>query len=380
MDRLVNSLQHYAWGSKTQIADFVGGISSGQPEAELWIGAHPKAPSKLRRDGLEHSLCDVIAAQPERELGAEVVSRYGRELPFLVKLLAAETPLSLQVHPSASQARVGFAREEGLGIDRAAPARSYRDPNAKPELIMAIGGPFHALSGFRDPRATHTLLSALGLHPQVPLLRSLGAGDLHAALTELLTDPTAKERYLPPVLRALPQVRLSGWDQEIHWLNVIAKLYSDDIGVLVAALLNLVVLAPGQTLGLGACHIHAYLQGFGLEVMGNSDNVLRAGLTPKHIDARELLALVDTRVHPASVHTSAHVVGPADAPFVLEVGEAALDTVTQGPEIVMMLEGRAEGIDGPAVRGTSWFVPSGKPLTLRGAGRVARIRTRGRDE
>jgi mannose-6-phosphate isomerase len=378
MIRLHNSLQHYAWGSLSDIAEFLGTVASGKPEAELWLGAHEKAPSCIVRGGERASLRDVLRDEPTW-LGADA----GTELPFLAKLLAAATPLSLQAHPNEAQARVGYEREERAGVPLGAAERSYKDPHAKPEIIMALVRPFYALSGFREPIASHALLGELGVPSDAAVMKALLGGDLRQALSALLLSPEAASECLAPMQRALLRPDTEH-DEQLRWLARIANLYPNDAGVVVAALLNLVVLLPGDALRMGPCQVHAYLEGFGLEVMGSSDNVLRAGLTPKHIDARELLSIVDTRALQPDViranDAAIRVVSIPGAPFVLEVRMLTeLSCVCEGPEIVLVLAGAVRSLDGSAPRGTSWFAPRGERLQLaaEAAGTViARVRMR----
>ena len=283
MHRLVNPVMGYAWGSRTAIAELQGRPPSSEPEAELWLGAHAKAPSRVG----ERSLDELIAHDPTRLLGARTASRFYGQLPFLLKVLAAEQPLSLQVHPSREQARAGFDRENALGIALDAEHRSYRDPQPKPELVCALT-PFTALSGFRERRDTIETLRCFGLRSAAEQLES---GDYHAALRALVETwlRTEDRAQLVAPVRA----RADDLDSpEAETTKRLAALHPDDPGVLVALLLRRFVLAPGHALALAAGNLHAYLDGVAIEVMASSDNVLRGGLTPKHVDVEELLRVL----------------------------------------------------------------------------------------
>ncbi|MEA5456206.1 mannose-6-phosphate isomerase, class I [Sinomonas sp. JGH33] len=307
MHLLLNSLRPYAWGSSTAIAELLGRTPSGGPEAELWIGAHPDSPSRVLTapgDGAP-GLDDVIARDPEGLLGAESVAAFGPRLPFLLKVLAADRPLSLQVHPTLEQAQAGFAAEEAAGIDRAAPHRNYKDDNHKPEMIFALT-PFEALCGFRAPAEAAARFEAL-----TALLAGQEAAEVTEQVAEILRGPDEGDALQTAFARLIAggeQVRdavraaaaavdraVAAADMDDAGLRTVADLareYEDDPGVLISLLLNRVSLAPGEALALGAGNVHAYLSGLGIEVMASSDNVLRGGLTPKHVDVSELLATV----------------------------------------------------------------------------------------
>ena len=298
---LRNAVRPYAWGSRTVIATMLGReVPAPHPEAELWMGAHPDDPSMIvGPDGTERSLLDVVAEDPTGQLGAAVAKRWGSRLPFLLKFLAAEEPLSLQAHPSAEQARAGFAREEAAGIPRDARNRNYPDPTPKPELFCALTE-FHALAGFRDPHRTVKLLRAVqtpGLAPYVDLLAAQPNSDgLRALFTTWITLPQpALDKLEPELLDAcVAEVRAhSPFELECRTILQLAEVYPGDAGVLVSLLLNRIVLAPGEAIFLPAGNLHSYLQGAGVEILANSDNVLRGGLTPKHVDVAELLRVLD---------------------------------------------------------------------------------------
>lgn len=300
MELLRNAVRPYAWGSRTAIADLLGRpVPTPHPEAELWMGAHPGDPSRLvRPDGSEVSLLRLLDSDPRRHLGP-CAGRWGSRLPFLLKVLAADEPLSLQAHPSAEQAAEGFEQEERAGIARTAPHRNYPDPTAKPELICALTE-FHALAGFRDAHRTVRLLDALdvpSLRPHRELLAEQPDADgLRALFTTWITLPEHYLReVLPPLLEACERHRAMRGEFELECETVLelGEAYPNDAGVLASLLLNRLVLQPGEAIFLPAGNLHAYLRGTGMEILANSDNILRGGLTPKHVDVPELLRVLD---------------------------------------------------------------------------------------
>jgi mannose-6-phosphate isomerase len=301
VELLENPVRPYSWGSRTVIAELLGEeVPSPHPQAELWLGAHPGNPSHLVDvDGTRTSLLSAIDADPVARLGDDRAARWHARLPFLFKVLAADEPLSLQAHPSAEQAREGFAREDAAGIDRGAPDRNYRDPNHKPELVCALTE-FHALVGFREPTATVALLRALDVPPLAAHAELLAAQPdqhgLRALFTTWITLPQSSLDSLVPALQE-GCVRLAGASEEFsteaRTILELSERYPGDAGVLAAVLLQRVTLAPGEALYLPAGNLHAYLSGAAVELMANSDNVLRGGLTPKHVDVPELLRVLD---------------------------------------------------------------------------------------
>jgi mannose-6-phosphate isomerase len=303
--RLEGAVRSYAWGSRTAIATLCGRtVPSAHPEAELWLGAHPADPARVvRSDDGTASLLDVLESDPPGQLGPDSVERFGPRLPFLLKLLAAEEPLSLQAHPSAAQAAEGFAREEAMGVPVDSPVRNYRDASHKPELVVALTR-FEALAGFRDPRHTVELLEALAVPELDPYLGLLAgqpdSGGLRALFTTWITlPPPALSALLPRVLDGcVTYLATDGrgprkFVAEVRTALQLAENYPGDAGVLGSLLLNRITLEPGQGLYLDAGNLHAYLHGMGIEIMANSDNVLRGGLTPKHVDVPELLRVLD---------------------------------------------------------------------------------------
>lgn len=301
MKIIEGALREYAWGSRTALASLRGSkCPADHPEAELWFGAHPGDPSPLvhsRENLLEHINQDVTS-----HLGKPCVDRFEGRLPFLMKLLSADDPLSLQAHPSKLQAEEGFARENAEGIPLDASNRNYKDNNHKPEIVIALTD-FQALAGFRPPLET------------AELFRAVGGTTLTAHSEYLSTQPDAQGvRSIFTTFLATPAHRLSGvidevatqclgylenhpgdsrWSQEAQTTLTLIERYPGDAGVLSSLLLNRVTLSPGQALYLDAGNLHAYLSGTAVEVMANSDNVLRGGLTPKHVDISELMRVLD---------------------------------------------------------------------------------------
>jgi mannose-6-phosphate isomerase len=401
MDRLANTVRPYAWGSTTAIPALLGTEPTGEPQAELWMGAHPAAPSRIDRGTGPVSLADVIAANPGRELGESVVRRFGPRLPFLLKVLAAASPLSLQVHPDLDRARAGYRDEEQRGIPRDAPHRNYRDANHKPELICALE-PFDGLCGFRPATATADLLEALGVGPLKPYADILRAQPESKALREVLTavltaDPDATADTVEQATRATERLAAAAGPHAATYAAYacVARAYPGDPGVIAAMLLNHVRLEPGEALYLGAGVPHAYLSGLGVEIMANSDNVLRCGLTPKHVDVPELLRVVDFRssgpgvLRPTPATTPGSATGaagelvyptPADD---FRLSRCTLDGGTPwhvtgaAPQILLCTEGSVvlratEGHELPLTRGESAYLAAGTGAELDGRGTVFR--------
>lgn len=374
--RLTNDPRPYAWGGVGAISRLLGRGDSERPEAELWLGTHAGSPARIVGvGGAGGDLAQwALATLPE-----------GR-LPFLLKVLAAGAPLSLQVHPSPEQAREGFARESAAGIPVDAPHRSYRDPFAKPELLMALSDPFTALAGFRPAHEAAADLAALGDPRLTPLLERL-TGD--EALKPTVAWLVAGDEQVHAVVEALAEaaeVRDGGeappW---LHSIALVAAHYPGDPGVAVAALLHTVVLRPGEALFLPAGNLHAYLDGLGIEIMGASDNVLRCGLTPKHIDVDELLSVLDGRSMPAPVLSPLRP-APGVALFAPPVDEfqlasvepgaalEGLDVGGEGPTVVLCLEGSVNLPDGTVLARGEAVLSDDGPLVVRGDGRLVAAR------
>ncbi|HUP22532.1 MAG TPA: mannose-6-phosphate isomerase, class I [Thermoanaerobaculia bacterium] len=293
---LDNPVRPYAWGSRTFLAALGGRATpSAEPEAELWMGAHPSAPSRVRNGGRDVALDALIAERPEEVLGAATLSRHGAALPFLLKLLAAAEPLSIQVHPTPEEARAGFGREEASGVPRGVPERSYPDPRAKPELLCALE-PFVALHGFRRPEEIAAWIERLDAPELVPAIEPLRRSPSQAALCGLLEAIllAPRSRRAAMARAATTAAERQGPDAapEVRWVARLGSRFPDDVTVLAPLFLNLVHLAPGEALFTEAGVIHTYLEGAAVELQASSDNVVRAGLTNKHVDVTELLRLV----------------------------------------------------------------------------------------
>jgi mannose-6-phosphate isomerase len=359
-------------------------VPSPHPEAELWLGAHPGDPSHLATG---KSLVEAISADPDGQLGADRAHRWDATLPFLLKVLAADEPLSLQAHPSLDQARAGFASEESAGLPRDAPDRNYRDANHKPELICALT-PIAALVGFRAPADSIELLRALSvpaIAAHVELLAAQpDAAGLRALFTTWITLPQGLLDDLVPAV-ATAAVALAGaggrWQNEARTVLELAERYPGDAGVLAALLLNRVTLAPGEAFYLPAGNLHAYLSGSGVELMANSDNVLRGGLTPKHVDVPELLRVLDfDHAGPPPVLTGS--LDAADGAWVrydtpaeefllrrCDAGSGEVAVPEGGPRILLCTAGaavlRADGIELTLERGVAaWLAASDVGATV----------------
>ena len=343
MQRLFGPVRHYAWGSTTAIPQMLGVEPDGQPHAELWFGAHPSAPARLGRPDGE-PLDRAVARDPERWLGPSVRQRFGDRLPFLLKVLAADAPLSLQVHPNAHQALEGFRSEEDAGIPLGAPTRNYKDPYHKPELIYALTR-FEALSGFRPPAETLEELADLDVVGLDDVRHRLAADApaeaLRGTVSWLLSGDDDPRRLTYALVDACRRRAASSDARPAD--ELLARLgahYPGDPGVVVASLLHHLTLAPGEALFLGAGKMHAYLRGTGLEVMAASDNVLRGGLTPKHVDVRELMKVVDFL--------------PVSRPYVQPTGEPGRRLWAPGVEEFQLVEllprGRSVSVDGGGPR------------------------------
>ncbi|MFF0387049.1 mannose-6-phosphate isomerase, class I [Streptomyces sp. NPDC004286] len=377
MDRLDNTVRPYAWGSPTAIPELLGTEPTGEPQAEMWMGAHPGAPSHTPRG----TLVEVIAADPERELGAEAVAKFGPRLPFLLKILAAGAPLSLQVHPDLAQAREGYAEEERRGVPVDAPDRNYKDANHKPELICALTE-FDGLCGFRAPAEAADLLDGLGVDSLKPYVDLLRAHPEDAALREVLTailtaDAAAMADTVTEATAAC--ARLGG--PYAPYADM-AHHYPGDPGVIAAMLLNHVRLQPGEALFLGAGIPHAYLTGLGVEIMANSDNVLRCGLTPKHVDVPELLRVVRFEAgDPGVLRPEASEDGeevyetPIDefrlSRYLLP-GGTARDLTLRTPQILLCTAGSVRVGEHELLPGRSVFVPAGEKTEASGEGTLFR--------
>ena len=295
MERLTGVIQPYAWGSRTAIPELLGTEPTGEPQAELWLGAHPLAPSIVDGEPLDK----VVAYDPVGVVGRAAVEAFGPRLPFLLKIIAAEQPLSLQAHPSRQQAEAGYAREQAAGVPRDAPHRTYRDGWPKPELLCALAET-EALCGFGEPHETYQMFQRLAVDDALMLVAPLADADLpapdrlRAVFSRLLRLGPDERTVISEIVQAAEAIQgsddLAGFWRTACELNT---YYPGDPGVLAALLMNRITLQPGDALFMPSGNLHAYLSGGGIEIMANSDNVMRGGLTPKYVNVDELLAILD---------------------------------------------------------------------------------------
>jgi mannose-6-phosphate isomerase len=392
---LEGAVRHYAWGSRTFLAELRAQPSpSAEPEAELWLGDHPSAPALARLGGRAVPLDALIAARPVDILGADRPASGGdARLPFLLKVLAAERPLSVQLHPDAPAARAGWEREEAAGVARSSPLRLYPDPHAKPEIACAITR-FTALQGLRRPAETRELLAAIGGPACRALLDACAPGDPAALLGAVLAlDREAAVTLAVEVARGargLPAPERAA-------VGRLAAGYAGEALIAAPLLMNLVELEPGEALFTPPRVLHAYLGGAVVELMGSSDNVLRAGLTAKHVDPAELLRALDPTptvprvLHPAAVPGSPWRRFPDTGPIGLALAdlgapgepEEVAEPGAASPHVLLVLRGelvaRTDGGDhgdGDPLRlgpGQAALVRAGAPpYRLRGEARVYR--------
>lgn len=387
MQKMNNGVQNYAWGSTDALTNLYGIANpEGKPMAELWMGAHPKSSSYVKgSDGQEIALRSQISANLEQELGPKVAARFG-ELPFLFKVLCADQPLSIQVHPSKRAAELGFAKENAAGIPIDAAERNYKDANHKPELVYALT-PFQAMNGFRELREIVSLLQPVSganphiaeflTHPDVDHLRTL-----FASLLSL--EGEAKSLALGVLKSALNNQKGQPWDT----IRSISEFYPDDSGLFSPLLLNVITLKPGEGMFLYAETPHAYLNGVALEVMANSDNVLRAGLTPKYIDIAELLDNLKFTAKPAGELLTSPVEKGAELSFPIPVEDFAFSIHSLSPEpqtlaqnsaaIIFCIEGQTvleKGEETQVLKpGESCYLSASEsPVEVSGNGRIARV-------
>jgi len=267
--KMKNQIQNYHWGTRDYLPELLSLKSSNQPCAELWMGAHPKAPSEILQEDKWKSLYHLMKER-------------GEAFPYLLKILSIESPLSIQVHPNIYQAQKGYEREEQLGIERNAGVRNYKDKNHKPEMIVALSD-FWALKGLRD---MEEIQANFQFAPE-SLREAWKNMDLKTFFFSIMTLDNEDKETLLQAYNAE-----SGNSDESDWVRTLQSDYPGDISVLAPLFLNLVHLRPGEALFQSDGELHAYLKGNGVEIMANSDNVLRAGLTSKHMDLEELMSVV----------------------------------------------------------------------------------------
>ncbi|MBF6637476.1 mannose-6-phosphate isomerase [Rouxiella silvae] len=387
MNKMHNNVQNYAWGSVDALSELYGIANpDGKPMAELWMGAHPKSSSRVEdAQGNQISLRDVISQDLNANLGEKVARRFG-ELPFLFKVLCANQALSIQVHPSKSNAVIGFEKENKAGVPIDAAERNYKDANHKPELVFALT-PFAAMNGFRELGEIQSLLQPVaGAHPDIarflinPDFEHLKT--LFAALLSMTGE--SKSLALDILDNALQSQHGEPWDT----LRSIAIDYPGDSGLFSPLLLNVIELQPGEAMFLYAETPHAYLKGVALEVMANSDNVLRAGLTPKYIDIPELLANLQFVAKPANTLLTTSEQRGSELIFPIPVEDFAFSLHTLGAEpqtlaqesaaIIFCVEGQTVLYKGEQQvvlhPGESCYIPAtDSPVSASGNGRIARV-------
>jgi mannose-6-phosphate isomerase len=385
MWHLDNPVRDYAWGSTGDIPEFLGLSPAGGPVAELWIGAHPDSPSRVVRGGGSESLADVIAAQPEAELGPEVASRFGSRLPFLLKVISAARPLSLQVHPDKRHAERAFAAQQqspGAPLD-------YTDDNHKPELICALQDGFAGLCGFRPVTDSRRLFAALSVPGLTEISARLDAADPESSLRTVVTGVLTGDADRTPLIAAvrLACERIAGtgeaWARACAAYAAVVAAYPADPGVLVALLLNYVELAAGEAAFIGAGVPHCYLHGFGAELMASSDNVLRAGLTSKRVNVPELLRVLDFRpAEPVVLRPGPGAAYPSPVDDFrlsrLDLAGQPIGVPAGGPQILLCIEGAAQlrndsGQSLQLRRGQSAYLSAtDPPVSVLGRGTVLR--------
>jgi len=373
---LQNKIQEYEWGSHLAIAKLLGLTQpSVKPQAELWLGAHPRAPSQIFYNGKWVSLKEVIEKYPVQILGEKIYRKYGCQLPFLLKVLAAAKPLSIQAHPNQSQALEGFQKENKLKIPLSAFNRNYKDDNHKPECICALT-PFWALNGFRKISDIVLLMEKVCPPGLTDILQAFKANQRSAGLKTFFKalmslNQADRQKLIPQIIQNANG--LAENENVFSWMIKLNKQYPNDIGVLSPILLNLVCLKPGQAMFLPAGELHAYLDGLGIELMANSDNVLRGGLTPKHVDIPELMKVLNFSerkieiLTPLQVKTGERVYLTKADEFELSVinlkkGQIFEESGRKGVEILLCVQG--EAIIGkqekmlPVSKGASFLIPS----------------------
>ncbi|HVS64675.1 MAG TPA: mannose-6-phosphate isomerase, class I [Thermoanaerobaculia bacterium] len=391
-------VRHYDWGSRTFLAALRHHPQpSAEPEAELWYGAHPTAPSPVRLGGDELSLDALIGRHAAEVLGAASGTGAGdatrpeqHELPFLLKVLAADRPLSIQLHPDGARARAGFEREEAQGIDRSASRRLYPDSNPKPEIACALT-PFEALQSLRPPLEVRSLVASLGCPEADALLGRADPEDPAALLAAILSLGESEASALATATARAAQRSAT---PEGAWVARLAESYPRDPLILAPLLLHLVELVPGEALYTPPGVIHSYLEGAAVELMGASDNVLRAGLTRKPVDSDELLAALDPAPRQPAILVPREVAGsawreyPDTGPIRLSFadvewdGALAVETIGH-PCILLAISGhvRARSSDGAELElrpGDAALVPAAAPgYRLEGVGRIYRASAAG---
>ncbi len=379
-------VRHYDWGSRSALARLLGRRPSGRPEAELWMGAHPQAPSVARAGARRVALDRLIGEHPAETLGRAALDGHGATLPFLFKVLALGKPVSVQAHPTRARAVRGFEAEQRAGVPLDAPHRSYRDRGHKPEVIMALE-PMVVLSGIRPLQEIESALTAAGAGELAALAAPAGREDAAEAIRRLLRATLTLDGAAGALLHRRLVDGTARDTAEGALLAELAEHYPGDPTVIAALLLNLVELKPGEALYTPPGRLHAFVNGAGIELMANSDNVLRAGLTSKHVDVDELLAAADLRPAAAAgvvprPESAAERVYPAPAEeFLLSVIDLEVggSFTPRGPEVLLLLGDGAhlQWLGGSLTlrRGDAAFVPASvAAYAAQGTGRLYRAR------
>lgn len=378
--RLDNPVRSYDWGSRTALAELLGRPApASEPEAELWMGAHPSAPSRAWIDGRWTPLGELVAAHPVEILGARGLERHGAELPYLFKVLAVERPLSVQAHPDREQAIAGHRRESAAGVPPE--ERNYPDAKPKPEIVYALT-PFSMLRGFRPAAEIRELVERFGLSTLLPA--DAGIEPFFAAWMALAPP------RLDEVLAALLERAREIGGEVADWIERLAATYPGDPGILAPLALNLHRLEPGEAVYTGARVLHAYLEGLGIELMTSSDNVVRGALTSKHRDAAELTRILSFRPDPPralvpTVEPGVHRFAASEAGLELSVLELSERPIAgggdRGVEIMLSVDG--EGVLTPQgeapielTPGSSLLIPAAvEGYEVTGKGRLFRAGT-----
>ncbi|EHH1181470.1 mannose-6-phosphate isomerase, class I [Vibrio vulnificus] len=389
---LNNPVKNFPWGSRTAIRDYFGIDNSNlEHQAEIWMGAHPSASSSISKASVDVSLYEVIASNPDYWLGKRTKENFS-SLPFLMKVLAAEEPLSIQVHPSKKAAELGFAKENQQGIPLDAANRNYKDANHKPELVYALT-PYLAMNGFREFAQIVANFDAIDL----PVLEDvfqpfkqdpnpLTLAEFFAAILTLKGE--LKAQAISQLLNSLKMIDKDHFAYQASLLIYrFSHLYPEDVGLFAPLLLNVIELQPGEAMFLYAETPHAYIHGLGVEVMANSDNVLRAGLTPKYIDVEELvkntqfkpIAFENLILKPTGnqMEREIYPVPVKDFKFDVLNPQNSISLTTSSPEILLCLSNQVTLITGMESRvlckGESVVLPASLgEYCISGKGSIAR--------
>jgi mannose-6-phosphate isomerase len=390
---LKNPVKTYPWGSRTFIPQLLRETSPAEkPRAELWMGTHPNGPSLVSEGDAWVPLQDVIAKDPEGILGKPVAEKFSKALPFLFKVLAADRPLSVQVHPNRAQAREGFLQENSDAIPLTSPDRTYKDENHKPEILCALR-PFWLLKGFRKISEILHFMDQAGI-PDLgaPLRSQPDARGLQAFFTALMTMGKDEQTIL--VSAVLNTVKSDPHaDSALGWVLKLSRSYPSDVGVLTPLFLNIIGLEPGEAVYLRPGELHVYLEGAGVELMANSDNVLRGGLTSKTVHVPELLRIVDFTceepriLRPEPKENGEYLYAAPAEEFALSVisldGDASLrSSQDRSVEILICVEGKGRVTDlgrGDGLlfdRGTAMIIPADvKQYEIQGKAKIYKAAT-----